>query len=320
MVLDWMPKETSQAVDKLDLTLSVRSVPEIDTLLSKTVLFRGKKFRPTLCFLMGQLLRIPPEETKHYARAAEFVHAATLAHDDVIDESQMRRNRPTLNARASNARAVLAGDLLLARVMAELSQLGHLDLIQDLANTVEELVSGEWLQLEARKISSVSRHHLETVAKKKTASLMAWCCSTPARLARAHDKIVEGCQKFGESLGVAFQMIDDIIDYDSSGGKPFAQDLREGLVNFVTLEMLEESPVLLDPIQKLLGQETLPSPLPWKSYELIAACDRVRARAQAKLEAADQILSQISKSLEQPDFEALQALRSILVYLRERMR
>src|SRR5690349_4995210 len=106
MILDWMPKETAQAVESLDLSLTVHPVPEIDFLLSKTVLFRGKKFRPTLCFLMGQLLGIPLQELSPYARAAEFVHAATLAHDDVIDESSVRRNRPTLNARASNARAV----------------------------------------------------------------------------------------------------------------------------------------------------------------------------------------------------------------------
>src|SRR4051812_18458303 len=100
MVSDWMPKETAQAVTKLDLNLSVHPVPEIDLLLSKTVLFRGKKFRPALCFLMGQLLGVPMEKLQPYARAAEFVHAATLAHDDVIDESEIRRNRPTLNARA----------------------------------------------------------------------------------------------------------------------------------------------------------------------------------------------------------------------------
>lgn len=320
MDLDWIPKKTAEAVANLDLTLTVKSVPEIDTLLSKTVLFRGKKFRPTLCFLMGQFLGVPSMKTQPYARAAEFVHAATLAHDDVIDESPVRRNRPTLNARASNARAVLAGDLLLARVMSELSQLGEIKLIQDLSTTVEELVRGEWLQLEARKISTVTRHHLETVAKKKTASLMAWCCSTPAYLAGTSEKVQEACFKYGEHLGVAFQMIDDIIDYDTSGGKPVAQDLREGLVNFVTLEMLEENPDLQQSIQRLLGVDSVNSTWPWKNHELSTACDRVRARSQAKLEAADQILSFISQSLESPDCEALQALRSILVYLRERIR
>jgi octaprenyl-diphosphate synthase len=320
MVLDWMPQETTSAVESLDLSLSVHSVPEIDILLSKTVLFRGKKFRPTLCFLMGQLFGLPLKEVHSYARAAEFVHAATLAHDDVIDESPMRRNRPTLNARSSNARAVLAGDLLLSRVMAELSMLGKIEIIQTLAQTVEELVHGEWLQLEARKIARVNRQHLETVARKKTASLMSWCCGTPAILAEKSPELADAARRYGEALGIAFQMIDDIIDYDSSGEKPFAQDLREGLVNFVTLEMLEENPSLVEPIQKLLGHDQSQPVWPWKSYELVTASDRVRARAQAKLEAADQILSQISKSLENPNYEALQALRSILVYLRERIR
>lgn len=326
MVLDWMPSETANAVTRLNLNLTVHSVPEIDTLLSKTVLFRGKKFRPTLCFLMGQLLRLPTSRLEPYARAAEFVHAATLAHDDVIDESSVRRNRPTLNARASNARAVLAGDLLLARVMAELSGYGEIEIIHDLSLTVEELVHGEWLQLEARKVGSVNRQHLETVAKKKTASLMIWCCGAPARLAKTDEAVLQACRKFGEYLGIAFQMIDDIIDYDSGGEKPFAHDIREGLVNFVTLEMIEENPLLQAPIQKLLGKQDLPAQSqnwPWKSHELATACNRVRARAQAKLEVADQVLSQISKSINlsgSSENAALEALNSILVYLRERIR
>jgi octaprenyl-diphosphate synthase len=320
MVLEWMPKETAQALKELNLNLSVRDVPEIDNLLSKTVLFRGKKFRPTLCFLMGQFLNIPSETLHPYARASEFVHAATLAHDDVIDESQVRRNRPTLNARSNNARAVLAGDLLLARVMAELSSLGEIAIIHDLANTVEDLVNGEWLQLEARGVGSVDRQHLETVARKKTASLMAWCCAAPARLARKDEAFLNAARSFGDSLGIAFQMIDDIIDYDTQGEKPFAQDLREGLVNFVTLEMLEHNSDLRAPIQRLLGKVTPNQQWPWQSYELAAAADRVRARAQAKLEVADQFLSQVAKSIETPNFDALQALRSILVYLRERIR
>lgn len=320
MVLDWLPKATSEAVDRLDLSLRVHSVPEIDTLLSKTVLFRGKKFRPTLCFLMGQLFGLSLDSLHPYSRAAEFVHAATLAHDDVIDESPMRRKRPTLNARSSNARAVLAGDLLLARVMSELSSLGKIEIIQDLSATVEALVSGEWLQLEARKVCHVSREHLETVARMKTASLMIWCCGTPARLVGAEPSLLEACRKFGESLGIAFQMIDDIIDYDPTGDKPFAQDLREGLVNYVTFEMLDENPSLERPIQRLLGESGEHPNWPWQSLELVTACDRVRARTQAKLEAADQLLSQISKSILNPDCDALQALRQILVYLRERIR
>ncbi len=319
MVLDWLPKETKRAIESLDLGLNVYSVPEIDILLSKTVLFRGKKFRPTLCFLMGQIFGVELDRVQPYARAAEFVHAATLAHDDVIDESPTRRHRPTLNARSSNARAVLAGDLLLARVMAELSNLGEIEIIADLANTVEELVSGEWLQLEARKVGRVNRIHLETVAKKKTASLMSWCCGTAARLAGKDQSWVDLARQFGECLGIAFQMIDDVIDYDLKGEKPFAQDVREGLVNFVTLEMLEARPSLLEPLQQILGAVPASVLWPWEPADLENAAAKVRARADAKLEVAGQILDQLSQ-LPNSSLESVQALRSILVYLRERVR
>lgn len=330
MTLDWLPKDTLRAVDGLDLKIQVHLVPEIDFLLTKTVLFRGKKFRPTLCFLMGKFVGLSSSVLEPYARAAEFVHAATLAHDDVIDESEQRRNRPTLNARSSNARAVLAGDLLLARVMAELSGLGNIQIIHELAKTVEDLVSGEWLQLEARGIAAINRRHLETVASKKTASLMAWSAGVSLLLQKdwsqaERDKGYAAARSFGESLGIAFQMIDDIIDYDDHGEKPFAQDVREGLVNFVTLEMLEANSDLMGPLQKILGKLEGPhakgdSIWPWKPLELQEACDRVRSRAHAKLEAAGQILFELSKQVASPDLEALQSLRSVLVYLKERMR
>lgn len=320
MALNWMSKDAAQAVEDLDLSLRVRSVPEVETVLGKTVLFRGKKFRPALCFMVGQLFGIAPKNLQSYARAAEFVHAATLAHDDVIDESRVRRHRPTLNARVSNARAILAGDLLLGRVMVELAQLGQLKIIQDLSNTVEELVLGEWLQLEARKIAGIDRQHLESVAKKKTASLMIWCCRVPAHLTGSDPDFLALCEGLGESLGIAFQMIDDIIDYEVQGEKPFAQDIREGLVNFVTLEMIERNPSLRNAIERQLGQEETPPTWPWQSSELQAACDGVRARARAKLEMADQHLTTLSKRLESPNLEALRALRGVLVYLRERVR
>ena len=331
--MDWIPKETADALKRLDLSLNVHPVPEIDALLSKTVLFRGKKFRPMLCFLMGQFLKVDLSKLQPYARSAEFVHAATLAHDDVIDESSVRRNRPTLNAIVSNARAVLAGDLLLARVMTELAQLGEIRIIHELALTVEELVHGEWLQLEARKVADIPRQHLETVAKKKTASLMIWSCGVPAHLAKCDEEVRGLCRQFGEFLGIAFQMIDDIIDYDEGGEKPFAQDIREGLVNYVTLELIERQPQWVQPLQQLLGEYNgSPTTVwPWTPKELEDASNRVRARAHAKLEAANLLLDQIlvrlgaSGQADQPgqasliDDQAEMALRSILSYLRKRI-
>ena len=326
MLLDWIAKDTADAIEQLDLNISTHisegAVPEIHALLKKTVLFRGKKLRPTLCFLMGQLFGMPLEKMHPYARAAEFVHAATLAHDDVIDDNLMRRNQPTLNAQTSNSKAVLAGDFLLARVMTELASLGEIHVIQDLAMTVEELVYGEWLQLDARHVIPIQRSQLETIAKKKTASLISWCCRTPGRLLSFEKDLLIAATQFGEHLGLAFQMVDDVLDYHSSGDKPFAQDLQEGLINFVTLEMIENNTRLIPEIQKLFGTPFNQTQLPWTPQELNTACNRIRARSQFQLNAADQILTQMQSSITQKDTcsqnDALCALRAILMYLQTR--
>ena len=182
-MLERLPAAVREQLKSLDLRLDTRTpVPEIQILLNRTALAGGKKLRPALCFLMGGLLGLPLADLAPYARAAELTHSASLAHDDVIDTAMKRRNRPTLNAVASNTRAVLAGDLLLARVMVELSARGHVEIIQDLSRAVEDLVSGEWLQLEAKNVVDIERRQLEETARLKTASLIGWVCSVPTRV------------------------------------------------------------------------------------------------------------------------------------------
>ncbi len=313
--MDWLPADVLRATEQLDLSLHVASVPTIDTLVARTVLFRGKRFRPLLCFLMGSFFGRTLEELAPYARAAEFVHAATLAHDDVIDESLKRRHNPTLNARVGNVRAVLIGDVLLSRVMVELSQLGNLHLIARLSETVEDLVVGEWLQLEARGQVSISRLHLEHVAQKKTASLMRWVSRVGAHLAGASHQHEQWCADVGGVFGVAFQMIDDILDMTQDGEKPFCQDLREGLVNVVVFEMLETSPELKKPIAALLGQCT--DVWPWTDAQLEHAKNQVRQQVAWKLAALDERLDALADFAVRSD--AVQSLRGIAQYLRERI-
>ena len=241
--------------------------------------------RGFLPYAAGGLLGLPLEGLAPYARAAELTHSASLAHDDVIDTAMKRRNRPTLNAVASNTRAVLAGDLLLARVMVELSARGQLEIIQDLSRAVEDLVSGEWLQLEAKNVVDIERRQLEETARLKTASLIGWCVVTPARLAAAPPEVLRAAASFGEGLGLAFQMVDDVLDFEPAGEKPFANDVRNGLVNFVVLELLEEHPRLTAPLRKILGQPEIER-FPWEPPELDRARAQVRRRAKSKLIAA----------------------------------
>src|SRR4051812_15346900 len=141
-----MPGVITDFIEKLDLSIaSQHPVPEIGPLLERTVLAGGKRLRPTLCFLMSGVFEVELEKVTPYARLAEFVHSASLAHDDVLDWADRRRDKPTINAVSCNSQAILSGDFLVARVFAELSALKAYDLIADLSEVMEFLVYGEWL-------------------------------------------------------------------------------------------------------------------------------------------------------------------------------
>ncbi len=290
-----IPAKLADEIQSVDYLLEESGpVPEIREYLNQTVLLGGKRFRPALCFAMGRLFGVSAAELSPFACSIERVHAATLAHDDVIDGASLRRSRPTLNALASNSRAVLAGDLLLARVITVMAETGKPEHMLSLSHVLAELIEGEWLQLEARGQTRITRRHLETVASKKTASVLRWCCGTPARITQEADSVIHLAEQFGEHLGVAFQMIDDAIDYSESSGKPYAQDFCEGLVNFVTLEILEAHPERLAQVQEKLGVAKERENFPWTEAEIQVALASVRRRAETKLVAAREILRELA--------------------------
>lgn len=284
------------SIEKLDLVLQTNhSVPEIPNLLNRTVLVGGKRLRPALCFLMGQALGVEQERMIPFARAAEFTHSASLAHDDVVDNALTRRNLRTINAESSNKRAVLAGDLLLARVMVELSESGNLDIIHDLALVIEDLVNGEWLQIDIRGKIDTTLQDLIEVSKRKTASLMSWCCLVAARISEHNNAdLRQLTSEFGENLGIAFQMIDDVIDFAKAGEKDFAKDLKEGIVNYVVSDLLKRRPEYKPETEKLLGQSEIPS-LPWTEEELETSIQNIRNLSQAYLKRAQEKLIEIKK-------------------------
>lgn len=309
-----IPSHVFESVQQLNVQLNTGvSLPELPDILNRTVLAGGKKLRPMLCFLMGELFGVPAERLAPFARVAELLHCATLAHDDVIDGADQRRRRPTLNSATSNSRAVLAGDLLLARVITELSDLGNLQIMRELSLALEELVNGEWLQMGARGNIDTTRAHLEKVARMKTSSLMAWCCVVPAHLSDAEPRIREACRRFGERIGLAFQMKDDLLDFKPNAEKPFAQDLREGLVNFLTRELLDAYPELEPRIVALLG--THPDCWPWTESQLATAGERLSLRIFRTLEGARADLAEIAASLPPDRESALQSLTSVLQFV-----
>lgn len=323
-MIQLMPAEQASALQRLDLHLDLPTeIPELETLLYETVLAGGKRFRPALCLLMGGVFGVPSKDAAPYARVAELMHAATLAHDDVIDEAQLRRNRPTLNAIATNQKAVLTGDLLLARVVNEIAMLGNLAILRDGAQVLEDLVRGEWLQIHRRGTAHVTREMLERASDKKTSSLIAWCCTTPARLAGATPALIDRAARFGARVGLSFQMADDILDLTPGGEKPYANDLQEGLINFVVLEMIEADPALVPRLQAQLDRAPGAAlEFPWTETQLAQAKATVRQRVRSVIAEAQKDLQEIADLVPTPRDareSSIEALDTILSLLAERL-
>jgi len=263
------------------------TLPGLENRINRSLLRGGKRFRPLLMAEFAALFGISTERIIPFARAIEQIHSATLAHDDVIDASDRRRGVPTLNAQIENRKAVLGGDYLLAEGIAEITRQGNFLAMEALALTLQELVTGELLQNEARGVFEVSRSHLLKRADLKTGSLFRWCCLIPALLGEADATVLRLVREFGTRLGVAFQWIDDTLDYSLDSGKPYGQDLREGLVNAVTLRLLEVHP----------RESSLLAESPWSLAEIESAIAFVRAEAEVQIRSARSILSDLVVSL-----------------------
>jgi octaprenyl-diphosphate synthase len=276
-----------------DIGVEGSAVPRGTDVLNRAAFRGGKLLRPRLLVSMGGCFELPLERTRAYAVAAERIHNATLLHDDVIDESALRRGQPTLSAGGHNRRAVIAGDLLLARALRDLGEQlvpERHEVIRDLFGVLADLSEGEWLQLEARGCLSVDERHLREVARKKTSSLMGWCCAVPGRLLNLDLPTTEALRKIGTHLGTAFQMLDDVVDFSSKSGKPYAQDLIEGQVNFVVAHILSTSPSLSDEIAGYLWKGIPESASPAFLAATKLARVAVRQKANIEIESARRLV------------------------------
>ncbi len=241
--------ELKAHIDELHLEMTGHTVSGLTHELNDLVKAGGKKFRPGLMFLMGKVFGISHSELNTYARSVELTHLASLIHDDVIDASDKRRNHPTLNAIRDNTTAILAGDYVLATIMGELAKAGNLELLSDLTVCIQDLADGEWLQYDLKSKTHVRYEELEQISIKKTGSLIRYCCTTPAKLARHQD--IKTMSMLGERIGLIFQMADDIVDGLTQSGRPPFQDIINGQLNFVTLKLIELYPELYTTIYEL---------------------------------------------------------------------
>lgn len=191
----------------------------------------GKRLRPLLVLLVANALNY--KGTQHHSLAAiiEFIHSATLLHDDVVDLSDLRRGRPTANAKWGNAPSVLVGDFLYSRAFQIMVAIGNMDIMKILSDTTNTISEGEVQQLINAKDPDISEANYFDVIHKKTAILFESACETAAVLANSNEQEQVSVRQYGYHLGIAFQLIDDALDYAGSTeelGKNIGDDLAEG--------------------------------------------------------------------------------------------
>lgn len=289
-IWDALPPQVLETLGEIDFRVDIDSArPALTELLNRTVLDGGKRLRPMLTLVVAHVLSLKLNDVVPLARAIEQVHAASLAHDDVVDNATQRRGQDSINVQSSNKRAVLAGDYLLADVIVNLTRTGNLNLVKEMSDVISALSLGEWLQMDAIEKRSYSTAILEQIFRCKTASVMSWCCLAPALFKHSNVKTVELLRAFGDNLGIAFQLMDDALDGSTDSQKDQFLDIENNQVNAVVLEFLMEHPEKWKSYQEGTNLSDV-----LKNADLSKAVESVRAQANAKMANAQQILDQLA--------------------------
>lgn len=229
--IDIIKQPIAQELDLFEnkFKLAMKSnVALLDTIMTYIVKRKGKQVRPMFVFYCAKLFNEVNDATYRGASLVELLHTATLVHDDVVDDSDERRGFFSINALWKNKIAVLVGDYLLSKGLLLAVKNKDFQLLELVSTAVEQMSEGELLQIEKARNLNLSEEVYYDIIRKKTASLIASCCAIGAASAGATTEQVEQMRLFGEYIGIAFQIKDDLLDYgDDDIGKPTGIDLKE---------------------------------------------------------------------------------------------
>ena len=274
----------------------------------------GKRLRPAMVALAARAAAdtVNSERLATVGAAVEFVHMATLVHDDVVDNTATRRGKPTANAVFGNGVAVLSGDYILARAMRLLAIDGDLRVIRTVSEITVEMSEGEVMEISATGRADLSREDYLEILRKKTAVFVEGCCRCGAIVAGAPSDIEDALADYGYRLGMAFQIADDLLDYTGDPeitGKPRGTDLKDGRATLPFLLALECAAD--DEKAKLLaafGNATLSDEAVQEICDLLTryeCFDRTREAAQDQVQKAEKALSLLPPSAARDCFTAL---------------
>ncbi len=206
---------------------------------------KGKKIRPILVLLSSDLCGGISERSYRGATLVELLHTATLVHDDVVDNAETRRNFPSINAVWKNKIAVLMGDYLLARGLMLAVDGNDFDFLRVITNTVKRMSEGELLQISKTRKLDIDEETYFRIISDKTASLLSTCCEIGARASTNDENKITAMKGFGENLGIAFQIRDDILDFIGTKnifGKPLGADIKEKKITLPLIYALKNAP------------------------------------------------------------------------------
>jgi octaprenyl-diphosphate synthase len=220
------------------------SVPLINQLAAYIVAAGGKRLRPLLTLAVARTLNYAGQDHYKLAAAVEFIHTATLLHDDVVDESSARRGQPSANAMFGNQASVLVGDFLFTRAFQLMVETQSLRILKILSEASAVIAQGEVMQLAATGDLALSRDSYFEVIGAKTAALFAAAAEVGAVIANASEDIITAARNYGQYLGVAFQITDDVLDYQGNldtMGKNTGDDFKEGKITLPIVIALENA-------------------------------------------------------------------------------
>ncbi|WP_076586050.1 octaprenyl diphosphate synthase [Vibrio ostreicida] len=277
----------------------------------------GKRIRPLLAVLSARALGYQGQSHTMAAAFIEFIHTATLLHDDVVDESDMRRGKATANAAFGNAASVLVGDFIYTRSFQMMTELGSIKILKLMSNAVNIIAEGEVQQLMNCNNPDTTEDSYMAVIYSKTARLFEVATQMGALLNDAPENIERALQNYGKHLGTAFQLIDDVMDYTSDGeemGKNVGDDLAEGKPTLPLLYAMrkgtpEQAKLIREAIEKANGMEKIHDVL--NAMEQTGSLEYTRQKAYKE---ADQAIAELAVLPESPYKEALVTLAHMSVH------
>jgi len=255
----------------------------------------GKRMRPAMVLMMARALGYQGENHRLLAAVVEFIHTATLLHDDVVDESDLRRGRETANAMFGNAASVLVGDYLYSRSFEMMVEAGSMRIMQILSEATTVIAEGEVLQLLNVHDPDVSQERYLQVVRYKTAKLFEAAAQVGAVLAGATPAQEEAAAAYGRHIGTAFQLVDDVLDYSGDAhalGKNVGDDLREGKPTLPLIRVMETgTPAQRELIRNAIKEGDADFAAVAEAIQATDALEHARQAADAEADAARQALA-----------------------------